>query len=237
MKKSWVYAFIVSALIGGTAFLSSGHYLIGIAVGLCCFVAALGYVLPVCSEFARKSRKRHECYLFIHGYLITLSVCMSLDKAFEVATQSMGKEFHVLDETLSSMQARERTEYLVAYFESDIYKMFLSILHLYLDRGGDVLKLSSELTAESARIEETEQSYEKQAVRKGVSFFFLWLMAIVIVVFLRFGLSSFFASMQQSPLYLGALALFYLFFVASTIIYLNFHTGVKPSYLKRRTAR
>ena len=237
MKKQWIYAFLGSAFIGFAAYLSSGLWYVGLMVGLLSFVLALYYVIPCVIRFSEKSRKRHECYLFIHGYLVTLSVCMSLDKAFEAGAASLGKEFHSLDQTLATMNPREKTEYLVSYFESDLYRLFLSILHLYMERGGDVLKLSAELTAEASRLEETEQAYEKSALRKGFTFFFLWAMALVIVVFIRFGLSSFFASLHTSLTYILANAFFYAFFLFSAVLYLYFHTGVPLVKFRKRRAR
>ena len=233
MKKGWIYALFASIFLGGTAFIASNQWYLGIAVGAVALILILFYLVPAIEKYGTLSRKRHECYLFIHGYLVTLSVCMSLEKSFDVATHSMGKDFHRLDETLSSMQAREKVEYLASYFESDLYRMFLSILHLYLDRGGDVLKLSSELTAEASRVEETAQAYDKQAIRKMMSFGFLWLMALIIVMFMRFGLSSFFSSMSASPMYLGTLGAFYGFMLLSFGIYCACHTGILP-WKKRR---
>ena len=159
---------------------------------------------------------------------------MSLEKAFEVGSNSLGKEFHQLDATLEAMEPRQKVEYLETYFQSDLYRMFLQILKLYLDRGGDVLKLSSELTAEASRIEETEQSYQKTAMRKLSGFLLLWVMALVIVVFIRFGLNSFFQSMQQSWTYLGSLALFYVFCLGSIAYYVKAHTGGTWNFFPKR---
>ena len=235
MKKEYIYLVLISLMFAAASYLSIGLWYFALGVGAIAFLAGLLFVLPAAKGYSAKCRLRHECYLFIHGFLVTLSVCMSMEKAFEVGTHSMGKEFHALDETLSQMDAREKVDYLVNYFQSDLYRMFLSILRLYLDRGGDVLKLSNELTAEASRLEETEQSYEKQAARKLVSFLFLWVMALVIVVFIRFGLSSFFEGMQHSIAYVGSLSFFYLFCILSIVVYVYAHTGAKiPLFAVRR---
>ncbi|MCR5348156.1 MAG: hypothetical protein K6E59_00910 [Bacilli bacterium] len=233
-RKGEIVSVLASSVLGGTAYLATDAWYIGAAVGILCLVGGFFFVLPSLREFMRKGRLRHECYLFIHGYLVALSVSQSLDKAFESASSPMGKEFAALSPTLSSMQGREKVEYLASYFEADLYRMFLSILDLYLDRGGDVLRLSGELTAEASRIEETEKSYEKKAARKGISFFFLWVLSLVIIVFLRFGLQSFFASLRHSVAYLACVGVFFLFFIASSLFYVYAHTGVKPRFLIRK---
>lgn len=237
MKKEHLLLLFCGLLLGGSAFLASGLWYFGIGVGVLSVFAGFFLIDPLAKEFSSKCRRRHECYLFVHGYLVTLSVCMSLEKAFDVATSNLSKEFHRMDETLAEMAPKEKVEYLATYFQSDLYRMFLSILKLYLERGGDVLKLSGELTAEASRVEETEQSYQKQSARKMMTFLFLWLMAVVIIVFIRFGLSSFFQSMSRSWTYVGSLAAFYLFLIASVVIYAVCHTGSRLPWLRKRRAK
>lgn len=239
MKAPFVLGIAGALIIGGSAYLSSDAWYFGAAVGAIGLLLMCLYVCPSFLSFGEKCRKRHECYLFIHSYLVTLSVCVSLEKAYEAASSPLGKEFHHLDATLSTMDAKEKVEYLNAYFDSDLYRLFLSLLDLYLNRGGDVLKLSGELTAEASRVEESEQSYQKKAARKGLGFFFLWTVSMVIVVFLRFGLASFFSTLKSSWMYLGSLMVFYAFFLFSIGLYAYMHTGVKlklPRRVKREKA-
>ena len=235
-RNDLLVSLAIALLLGLSAYWGSDAWYFGVAVGLACLAVALAYVMPASREYAQKCRKRHECYLFVHGYLVTLSVSISLEKAFESASKNLGPEFHELDATLETMQAKEKTEYLVTYFGSDVYRMFLSVLQLYLDRGGDVLKLSSELTAEASREEETEQSYQKMALRKAFGFGFLWLMSLAILMFLRLGLNTFFTAVRHSLPYLLSLGAFYLFFIGSVAWYAHAYTGV-PLWKKRRKAK
>ena len=234
MKFLFLVAGIVSLVVGGTAYVASESLWVAlIAFGLF-LVGSGGFVVPCLIRHGLESERRHECYLFIHSYLVALSVTESLSRSYESAVSSMGTNFHAFDGTLSAMEDREKLEYLVNYFDSDLYRMFLQILKLYFDRGGDVLKLSAELTAESSRVEETEQHYEKMAFRRAGGFIGLWLMALVIVVFVRFGLSNYFSILKASWTYLGSLIGFYAFFILSLCVYAYFLTGVMPYSFKRR---
>ncbi len=233
MRPVTLVLLLLALLIGGSAYLSSGQWALGVAVGLFNVLAVIGFISPCILEWGEFSRKRHESYLFIHAYLVTLSVCSSLERAFEVASSSMGNEFHRYDETLGTMGPKEKTEYLNAYFSSDIYKMFLSVLRLHAEQGGDVLKLSSELLAESARIEENGQTYAKAASRKALGFLTLWAMALVLVCFLRFGLSTYFSALSTSLTYLLAIGAFYLCLIVSACVYVHFHTGLMPPWMQR----
>jgi len=234
MKAIHFVCLAVSLLLGGSAYLACESPFVALGVLGMGITSCLLFIIPCLKRFGLKSTKRHECYLFIHSYLITLSVTSSLGRSFEAATDSLGPMFHELDDTLSRMNDKEKVEYLANYFETDIYRMFLSILDLYLNRGGDVLRLSAELTAESARIEETEQQYERMAAKRMGSFIMLWLMALVIVVFIRFGLPTYFGSLKDSMTYQGALLIFYAFMSLSFCLYCYFHTGVFPYRFKRR---
>ena len=227
MKASHVYIVFSSLLLGGLGYLCSDKWYLGIAVGVIGLGCCLFLYRPLLLKASTRSRLRHECYLFLHRYLITLSVTNSLEKAYESASEGFGNEFKTLNGGMETMGSREKADYLSGYFQSDTYKMFLSLLKLYLDRGGDVLKISGELMAEASHEEETAQSYEKEAKRKLISYLFLWLVSIAIFTFLRFGLSSFFLSLSSSPIYMISIGAFFLFFYFSVYLFLRHYTGEK----------
>lgn len=233
MKTSYAYAIFASLLLGGLGYLCSDKWPIGVGVGAVSLLCCLFLYRPMLSRFGSRSRLRHECYLFLHRYLITLSVTHSLEKAYASASEGFGSEFKTHNGAMEVMNAKEKTDYLAGYFHSDTYKMFLSLLQLYLDRGGDVLKLSGELMSEASHEEETAQSYEKEAKRKLVSYLFLWLVSIAILTFLRFGLSSFFLSLSSSYVYLGSIAVFFAFFLFSVYLFLRHYTGERAMERRR----
>ncbi len=234
MKKEWIYIVFSSLFLGAIGYLCSDKWYLGVGVGLATLGCAAIFYRPMLLKAGDRSRLRHECYLFLHRFLITLSVTTSLEKAYESAIEGFGPQFKTLNGGMETMGAKEKTEYLAGYFRSDTYKMFLSLLQLYLDRGGDVLKLSGELMAEASHEEETAQSYEKEAKRKLVSYLFLWLVSIAILTFLRFGLSSFFKSLSSSWIYLGSIMVFFAFFLFSVYLFLRHYSGEKPFERRKR---
>ncbi|MBQ7249978.1 MAG: hypothetical protein IJS37_01330 [Bacilli bacterium] len=234
MKNGMLYVFLCAVLLGGLAYLCSDKWFLGAGVGVAALACGTILYRPMLIAASRKSRLRHECYLFLHRYLITLSVTTSLEKAYETASEGFGEEFKTLNGSMETMSPRAKTEYLAGYFQSDTYKMFLSLLRLYLDRGGDVLKISGELMAEASNEEETEQSYEKEAKRKLVSYCFLWLVSLGILTFLRFGLSSFFQSLSNSWIYLGSVSVFFAFLLFSLYLFLRHYTGQRAFSWRKR---
>ncbi len=234
MKGGWIYIVIVSLLVGGLGYLCSDKWYLGAGIGGMALLSCLFLYRPLLLKASSRSRLRHECYLFVHRYLITLSVTTSLEKAYEGAIEGFGEEFKALNGAMEAMGPKEKTDYLVGYFHSDTYKMFLSLLELYLDRGGDVLRISSELMAEASHEEETAQSYEKEARRKLVGYLFLWLVSLSILTFLRFGLSAFFQSLSSSYVYQISVGAFFLFFLFSVYLFLRHYTGEKAIERRKR---
>ena len=127
--------------LAGLAYLASTKVWLAVAVGVISLFETLFLLAPMVKRFEEKERKRHECYRFVHSFLITLSVCDSLDKAYESGQRSFQERLKEIDDSLSKLSSKEKVEYLSSYFHMPIYGVFLSLLDLYLDRGGDVLKV------------------------------------------------------------------------------------------------
>ena len=225
MKSASIYPFFFAILIGVTAYLASDNYIVGGAVGVVSLGAAFFLYLPMIRSYALRERKRHECYQFVNSFLITLSVCQSVDHAYEVASGGIEGEFAKLQTRITGMDDMEKVRYLRSYFQMEIYAMFVSVLELYLERGGDVLALSSELLNELARIEENGRNLMSRSAKNAIQFGLMWLIALAVIVFVRFGLNTFFARLKGSWTFLGGVAAFYGFFLVSLGIYLHVYTS------------
>ena len=230
MKGLSLWAIFIVALLGLSCYVASDHLLLTAGVSAVLLFAALVLFLPVIKTFQRNQRIRHECYQFVNSYVITLSVCQSLDRAYEVASQDIEGEFKILQGKITHMNALEKTSYLISYFDMEIYAMFISLLEIYLDRGGDVLNLASELLNELARIEDSGRYVLSRSRKNLLSFGLLWAMATAVLVFIRFGLSSFFGAMKASVPYLLGIGCFFLFLLTSAYLYLRFYVSgnMKP---------
>lgn len=235
-NATWISLSLV-LLCSLAAYLATGNLYLALGVLLLFLFAALFLFLPAIKTHGRKERIRHECYQFINSYVITLSVCHSLDHAYEVASGDIKGEFALLQSKIAHMNSLEKTMYLVSYFEMEIYAMFTSVISIYLDRGGDVLHLSSELLNELARIEDNGRYVAIKAKRALLSFTLLWAMATVVIVFIRFGLSNFFSSIKDSTNYLLGVGAFFLFLLVSSYLYLRVYVGGGAKRIKERKGK
>ena len=223
-----ILLFIVASLaLGGVAYFVSVNLYLAIGVALLFILVFCLIVNPAINKFQKVQQKRHECYTFVNSFLITMSVCSSLQKSFELATQTAQKDFKATLDAIALYETKERVEYLSNYFETPIYDMFLSVLDIYMEQGGDILKLSKTLMEELTRIEESALSLSKHAISILIQWIVLWAMSLAILVFVRFGLDSFYTYLSSSPSYLAMIVLYFALLLVSIMIFTQKYTGIK----------
>ena len=232
MKSSFLICLFVSLLCGGSAFFASNSPIVGLIVSLVFILVLSLTVVPMIERFKAKERRRHELFHFINSFIITLSVSDSLDMAYNSALQGQGEELTALNASISGLSTMEKIEYLDSYFQATIYRMFVSTLSIFQDQGGDIVRLAGDLLAELTRIEETENDVIALNRKNLLQFVLLWSMSLAITVFLRFGLSNFYDTLQGNVSFLACLGLFFFLMLGSIVIYISFYTDEKLSFKK-----
>ena len=226
MQQLIILFVVVSLGLGGVAYFVSMNLFLAIGVGLLFLLLFVLVVNPAIGKYQKIQQKRHECYTFVNSFLITMSVCESLQKSFELATQSAQKDFKATLDAIALYETKERIEYLSNYFETPIYDMFLSVLDIYTERGGDILKLSKSLMEELTRMEETTISLSKHAASVLIQWIVLWAMSLAILVFVRFGLDSFYTYLSSSISYVAMIMVYFLLLLVSIVIFTQKYTGI-----------
>lgn len=221
MKKYDLGAISISTVIGLIAFLTSNNIFICLGVLL---VFALYYFLLARKKlkiYFTKKFKVHCCYNFINSYLISLSVKGSMDEAFVSATRNPKDSFESVLSGISDMNPKEKLDYLKSYFEFGMYKMFLDLIELHEEQGGNILKMSESLINETRRIEEAMIESESNSIKKITEFIILWSLAFVVLLFMRFALANFYMNMLSSTIFIILLVVFYLIVLLSTHLFIN----------------
>ncbi len=221
MKKLDFAAIIVVMLIFLLAYLTSQNLIVAgvIAIIFLCYY----FLIARKNIFKSKDNNAriHECYNFIYSFLITLSVKDSLDEAFDSASRNASKNLNEYLNEMRDMTAEEKLNYLTKYFHFGIYRMFTKAIALYLEQGGNVLKISESLMQENTRIEQTCLESEKQCAKKGFEFFILWSLGFIVLLFIRFSLSNFYETMLKSKIFFILLIVFFLLFLLSIHIFIK----------------
>lgn len=215
--------FLIGLLGGGAlgyiSYFVSQNLYIGLAVGISFFAAIEFLIIPWSKQYSRRHKVRRECYQFINSFIVATSVTESIDASYQAAITGASGEYKSLLDSLVAMPIRERVEYLASYFDSSLYKMFLSVYKLYEERGGDILDLSSELLEEATRVEEAGEEEKKNSSYSLLQYGLLWLISLGIVVFLRFGLANFYDQLINSMLFIVSIGVYFAFLLGSLIFY------------------
>lgn len=215
MKKLSLVAILISLIMGVTAYLASTNI----------FVAAIVVVLFITYYFilAYKKLKKYfqkkdrisYCHQFINSFVITMSVTDSLSESYQSGIQGCEGEFKDVTNEIANLSDNEKITYLRKYFNLGIYKMFLNVIDIYLEQGGNILDMSDSLISESTRIEDSLNQSVKSTRKNIFEFVILWGMSIGVLLFMRFGVSSFYLVMIKSPIFLGLILVYYLLVLGS----------------------
>lgn len=220
--------FIIISLIAGTiGYLTALNYIIGGAIALLFLAYYFLIARKRFKQYYLKIDQIHCCYHFINSFIITLSVKESLADAYESGTRLTNKNFADEVSELSSMPLDDRIVYLRKYFNLAIYKMFLNVLSLYQDQGGDILNMSDCLMRETTRTEKSLTESISIGNRKLFEFGLLWLMSFAILLFLRFGISDFYLQMVKSTTFIALLIGFFFVVLISIHIFVCSYTSIK----------
>ena len=226
MRKIDLIYIIISMVLAITSYLATN--VIYIPIGI--FVVYLLYYFILLRKRIKKYLNKvevvHACYHFINSFVITMSVKESFEEAYANGLRLAPKSLTLETSEIENMTIIERINFLRSYFNLAIYKMFINIVVLYQEQGGNILVLSEPLIRECTRVEKTLNESIVIGNRHLAEFFVLWLLSFFILIFLRFALAQFYSQMIASPLMIGLLAGFYLIFLVSVHFFLVKYTSL-----------
>ncbi len=219
MKNRLPIYLIVSLIFGGVCYLLSNNLiyaLIVFSIGMLMFVVMIEQLV---AKHLKKMKKDQDVYRFINSFVISLSASKSLEISFENALLDLDEEEKRIVETVNDRGMEERLEYLNNYFKSDIYRVFLSIIRLYQEEGGEILDIAGPLLRECTALEEERIVRNKNATTALVQFSSLWLMSLLVMGVLRFGLSAFYDSLIHNTLFIMLIMFYFLIAYGSFVIF------------------
>ena len=190
-------------------FISTGIVLV--ATGLYLFL----YAYPRVNKMIERNRRFHSCYTFINAFIISIATKGSLIAAFEATRLVRDKEYITYIDGLTSYKEEDKLDYLKRYYEFDIYFLFLSVMNIYIEQGGDILIISYYLNEESRRNEDYLIKTEEISKRKIIEFSMLWFFTLLIIIILRFTLNSFYHQITNYLLFQVAIVSLFMLLILS----------------------
>ena len=217
--------------------------ILGIFLGILCYFSTINLIFSIVllvifvADYFIFMRKKfihyfsliervHTSYYFINSFVISLSVKDSLEEAYQNAIRINNARLNAETKELNEMAAIDRVKYLYGYFNLSIYKMFLNVLDLYQDQGGNILNMSDNLLRECTRTEKTLSDTLSIGYKHLTEFVILWLMSFAILLFMRFSIEEFYLMMLKNVFIVPLIFIFFLICVGSINLFVNAFTNL-----------
>ena len=215
MNSVFTIGVVISVILGVTSFVASSNYIVAAVVLVVSIVYFLFIAKPVLRKYDAKIHRFDECYHFINTFIVSLSIKGSISASYESAVQVMPDTFVNSIENIESFSQEDKLEHLNKYFRFHVFSLFVDLINIYQEQGGNILEMSHYLLEETRLVEEYISSSKTIIKKKIVEFAVLWLLTLGIMVFMRFALSQFFKTISNQIFYPIGILTICLFCIAS----------------------
>lgn len=226
MTKVDIFASLISVVIAALSYVVTFNLIIAAAILV---IFLLYYFFILRKKFKNYNlliERVHTCYFFVNSFIITLSVKESYEEAFQSGTRITNQHLSDIVNGLSELNVVDKVKYLREYFNLGIYKMFLNVLDLYQDQGGNILTMSENLIRECTRTEKTLNETLSIGYKHFIEFLSLWLLSFAILIFIRFGINDFYNKMVANPLFTPLIVCYFLLFLLSAHLFFSAFTNL-----------
>ena len=226
MKKTDLIFILLSILLGTVCFLSTNNYIFSVLIVV---IVVIDYFLLMRKRFINYFsliERVHTSYHFINSFVVSMSVKDSLEDAYQNGIRIDNARLNAETHELTEMPVIDRVRYLKGYFNLSIYKMFLNVLELYQDQGGNILSMADNLIRECTRTEKVLSDTLAIGYKHLTEFIILWLMSFGILLFMRFSLVDFYQTMLKTALIGYLLFVFFLICIVSINLFVNAFTNL-----------
>ena len=233
MQKINIIFIVIGLMLGVLCYLSTNSVLYAALIAV---VFILDFFILMRKRFVHYFsliERVHTSYHFINSFVITLSVKESLEDAYQNGIRIKNAKLNALTDQLNEMAVIERVKYLKDYFNLSIYLMFLNVVNLHQDQGGNILTMSDNLIKECTRTEKTLSETLSIGHKHLKEFITLWIMSIAILIFMRFSLKDFYVTMLKSTLFSALLFVFFLICIISINLFINSFTDLTVKEAKQ----
>lgn len=208
MSSVLTIGIIISVILGVASFVASNNFIIAIIVLALSILYFLLIAKPMLRKYEIKIKRFDECYHFINTFIVSLSIKGTISGAYESSVQVMSDSFHSSIENIESFSQKDKLDHINKYFRFHVFSLFIDLINIYEEQGGNILEMSHYLLEETRLTEEYITASKSITKKKMTEFAILWLLTIGIMVFMRFALSQFFKTISKQIFYpIGVLAI------------------------------
>ncbi len=211
MKGNMIVFTLISIFAGVTCYIATENIFIAIGEFVVFLTVSIFLLSPKIKKYSVEKNKFRECYHFINNFIISLSIKKSIAGALETTSSSMNPEFLEMYGSLENMSENEKLDYLASYFSFHDYYLFLQIINLWQEQGGDIIAMSKYLSNNLRNNEEYLTKVDGITKRKYYEIGVLWIITLAIIIFLRFALKDFYLKIKTQVVFLIAMSTIILF--------------------------
>ena len=219
--------FIVGIALSSICFISTQNLISTALIGVVTLIYFFVYVNKVIKNKDEKVNRFQDCYQFINNFLIALSIKGHISGALASALESQNEETNDLVKSVDSNDPMEKVIYLKDYFKFDIYSLFVDLIKVFNDEGGDIIQMSRYLLNQIREDEEYIVNAERMNKKALVEFVILWSFALCILVILKYSLSDFFTHIVKNIFYQVSVVSILFFTLVSSHIAVRKITNLK----------
>lgn len=233
MKKSLLVFLLISIAMGVIMYIASDNIFIALGVLMIFLFTSILLMSPMISRYEKVCQRYHENFHFINNFIISLSIKRSISGALESTSLSMNDEFLKMYQGLEDMTENEKLDYLSSYFPFYSYLLFLQIIKLWQEEGGDILAMSTYLLNETRSEEEYVSATSKMGRKKYIEVGSLWMICLLILILLRFALRDFYSRIKRQTLFIISLVILSAFVLFSIYMLVYKATDIKLKGYKK----
>lgn len=211
---------VVSIILAAVTFIATQNLIFTLLIF---FISSIFFILVVNKSMKRnqmKTHRYHQCFQFINSFIVSLNVTGSMNAAFQRAYETTDEDTKEIIESIKDLNEQEKLSYLIKYFKFDLYRLFVDVINLWNEEGGDIIKMSQYLINQARLKEQYLVNCEIIHRQKTVEFVVLWAITLAILGILRFALSQFFSHIRGSLFYQISVFVIVLFAIFSVYILL-----------------
>lgn len=212
---------IISIVVAAICFISTNNIYFSVAILLIYLLYFIVVQVKKIKKYQSLSKRVHSCCFFINSCIITLSVKDSFEDSYQSGLRIDDKQLKLYTSQLSEYSSYEKIMYLRKYFSLAIYKMFLNILEIYQDQGGNILTMSENLLRECTRTEKKLLESTNIGVKHLIEFALLWTLSFAVLIFMKFGIGDFYNQMLNNSLIAPLIFVYFLLCLFSIHLFLS----------------
>lgn len=222
--------YIFLAVFIGIVYLITSDIIITFFVGMLISVYCFTFMFKKMAKKRREIELLNEQNGFVSSFIVSLNVSNSLEYALENALEHANSKLKEELKLNSKVDVIDQLKNLEMYFNSIHYAVFINLIKMFQDTGGNILQMSEHYLPLIKKMQIISDQNVKLFKGKLIEFLTLWGFSFAIILFCRLGLHEFYSQTSQSLFFQMLIIAIFIFAIFS------FHLHVM-NYLQGDKAR